>query len=119
MNNIDKIYAKLSEMEWTDVAVNGRRVGVKVKNFEAEKANLRLQEIEYTGKESKAHQHIHEQIVVTISGTMEMTIEDRIYYLESGDMIAIPPNAIHFTKVTDPQGVKNLLIFVPKQEGVF
>ncbi|MPM45658.1 hypothetical protein SDC9_92348 [bioreactor metagenome] len=113
---MEKIYKKMAQENWKDVVVNDRRVGVKIKNFEAEKANLRLQEIEYTGRDSKAHQHIHEQIVITIRGTMDMTIEDRVYHLEPGDFIAIPPDAMHYTRVTDPNGVNNLLIFIPKQD---
>jgi quercetin dioxygenase-like cupin family protein len=116
---MENIYKKMSLEEWKDVVVNDRRVGVKIKNFVGEKANLRLQEIEYTGRDSKAHKHIHEQIVITIRGTMEMTIEDKVYHLEPGDFIAIPPNAMHGTKVTDPGGVKNLLIFIPKQDELY
>ena len=116
---MDGIYKKMTQEPWKDVVVNERRVGVKIKNFVAEKANLRLQEIEYTGRDSKAHQHIHEQIVITISGTMDMKIEDTIYHLEAGDFIAIPPNAMHSTRVTSEEGVKNLLIFVPKQDKLY
>ena len=44
------------------------------------------------------HSHMHEQITKIISGTMEITIEEKKYILEEGSIIVIPPNAVHSAK---------------------
>ena len=60
------------------------------------------------------HSHPNEQITVMIEGQMEITIDTKTQILKAGDMLAIPPDVIHFGKaITDCKVVD---VFYPVRE---
>jgi mannose-6-phosphate isomerase-like protein (cupin superfamily) len=41
------------------------------------------------------HSHPHEQVILVDHGELEMTVSGRTTVLKPGDMIVIPPDAVH------------------------
>ena len=60
------------------------------------------------------HTHHHEQIVNVIEGILELTVENRIYKLEPGSVVVIPPNIPHSGKSITECNVID--IFYPVRE---
>ena len=45
--------------------------------------------------EVPAHDHIHEQVVNVLAGTLELTIDGEVKRLRPNDVVLVPPNATH------------------------
>lgn len=45
--------------------------------------------------EVPGHDHVHEQVVNVLAGTIELTIDGQIKRLRPGDVVLVPPNATH------------------------
>jgi quercetin dioxygenase-like cupin family protein len=41
------------------------------------------------------HSHAHEQVVNVLAGTLELTVEGEKKRLRPGDVVVVPPNAVH------------------------
>jgi quercetin dioxygenase-like cupin family protein len=48
------------------------------------------------------HAHPHEQMSIVISGKAEYTVGDKVYPMNPGDSIVMPPNVPHCVKVLEP-----------------
>jgi quercetin dioxygenase-like cupin family protein len=41
------------------------------------------------------HQHIHEQVSQVLEGKFELVVDEKKYQLGPGEVVVIPPNAVH------------------------
>ncbi len=98
------------QMEWEVV-----RPGVKRKVFHGEGCTMVLNQLD-PGHDPKPHFHVHEQIVYILQGHVDFTVGKRLFKLTAGNVLAIPPNAEHFARVTGKEPCINLDVFVPKRE---
>jgi quercetin dioxygenase-like cupin family protein len=101
---------KLNELAWEEV-----RAGVCRKVVHGEKGTVVLNKLD-SGHEARPHQHPHEQIALILKGQAKFTVGDKVYNLDEGDVVVIPPNIIHFAEVTNGQECLNLDVFVPRRE---
>ena len=97
-------------MEWETV-----RPGVKRKVFHARGGTVVLNHLE-PGHSPRPHSHVHEQIVCILSGEAEFTVDHRVFKVRPGSLLAIPPNAEHFARVTGKETLVNLDLFIPGRE---
>lgn len=67
------------------------------------------------GSSFELHSHSQEQIMIVIDGYCDEIIEDKIYRIEKGDVLVIPPNVKHgaFIKEVDCKAID---IFSPVRE---
>ncbi|BDR92529.1 cupin domain-containing protein [Vulcanisaeta souniana] len=47
------------------------------------------------GSVVNAHSHTHEQVSIVISGKLRFVVNNETYIAGSGDVVYIPPNAVH------------------------
>lgn len=47
------------------------------------------------GSVVKPHSHAHEQVSIVIKGRLRFTVNNEVYIAEPGDIVHIPPNAMH------------------------
>ena len=63
---------------------------------------------------SPGHRHtFHSEVFYVISGSMEWTVDGKTQVLGPGDLVYIPPNALHYTRVLGEDPVHALMLFEP------
>ena len=97
-------------MEWEFV-----RPGVKRKVFQAGGCTMVLNYLE-PGHEPKPHSHAYEQLVYIMQGNVDFTVGPRVFKMQSGSVLAIPPDVEHFARVVGKETCIDLDIFVPRRE---
>jgi len=97
------------EMEWTPV-----RSGVERKAFSGKGATLALHRLQ-PGHEPKPHNHVHEQIVYIVSGTVDFYIGDEVLRLGAGGLAVVPSMVMHHAVVVGDEPVINLDVFTPSR----
>ena len=94
-------------IEWTPV-----RHGVERKAFSGDGATVALHRL-HPGHEPKPHNHVHEQIVYILAGTVDFHIGDEVVRLGPGGLAVVPSNVMHHAVVVGDEPVMNLDIFTP------
>jgi len=61
------------------------------------------------------HRHESEQIMLVIDGACDEIVEGKIYHLEKGDVIILPPNTEHGGYISD-RGCRVIDIFSPPRQ---
>lgn len=97
------------EMEWTPV-----RPGVERKAFSGEGSTLALHRLQ-PGHEPKPHNHVHEQIVYIVSGSVDFHIGDEVLRLNAGGLAVVPSMVTHHAVVVGDEPVINLDVFTPSR----
>ncbi len=93
----------------SEVLVEGK-LSRKVK---AHDKNLMLVEVHFeNGAVGDIHTHPHEQLAYCAGGVFEFYIEDKVYPIEKGDTIYVPPHLAHGCKLISAEGTL-LDIFTP------
>jgi quercetin dioxygenase-like cupin family protein len=96
-----------NEIEWAPV-----RHGVTRKAFSGEGATVALHCLQ-PGHEPKPHNHIHEQIVYILSGTVDFHIGEEVVRLGPGCLAVVPSLVMHHAVVIGDEPVLNLDVFTP------
>lgn len=104
------LLTKWEELEWQGGARAKRKV------VQAPGVTFSFQEITSSLAEPKVDQHPEQQTVLLLSGSSDFYVDDVLYKMEAGDMLVIPSNAKHYQRITDPNGIKNFLIFTPAND---
>lgn len=60
------------------------------------------------------HHHLHEQVVNMLEGKLELTVDGQRHLLGPGDVLIIPPHAVHAGRALSP--CKVLDVFSPVRE---
>lgn len=94
-------------IEWTPV-----RHGVERKAFSGDGATVALHRLQ-PGHEPKPHNHVNEQIVYILSGSVDFHIGEDVVRLGPGGLAVVPPNVMHHAVVVGDEPVMNLDIFTP------
>jgi quercetin dioxygenase-like cupin family protein len=97
------------EMEWTPV-----RPGVERKAFSGKGATLALHRLQ-PGHEPKPHNHVHEQIVYIVSGTVDFHIGEEVVRLGAGGLAVVPSMVMHHAVVVGDEPAINLDVFTPSR----
>lgn len=65
--------------------------------------------------------HYHSEVFYIISGSMEWTVGEEVDTLEAGDLVYVPPGAVHHTRVLGDEPVRALMIYEPAgyEQGFF
>ena len=58
------------------------------------------------------HRHESEQIVIVNGGACDFMVDGKLYHLEEGDILLIPPNLEHGNYISD-RGLRMIEIFSP------
>ena len=59
--------------------------------------------------------HFHSEVFYVISGSMEWTVGDETDTVGAGDLVYIPPGAVHLTRVLGDVPVRALMIYEPRR----
>ncbi|PSR34443.1 MAG: cupin domain-containing protein [Sulfobacillus benefaciens] len=68
------------------------------------------------GADAPIHQHSQEQLTLVISGRLRFTVGENTSWMESGDIVSIPPNVPHKATAGD-QGCVAIDMFSPIRDG--
>ena len=82
-------YVKIEETRKQEIAPGCRAQFVHTENMTF--AYWSLEE----DAEVPAHDHIHEQVVNVLAGTLELTIDGEMQRLRPNDVVLLPPNVTH------------------------
>jgi quercetin dioxygenase-like cupin family protein len=63
--------------------------------------------------DGKTHWHDNEQILVMISGTVTLRIDDKVFDAVAGDLVFFPPGARHAAVGVGPEGCVYFELFAP------
>ena len=95
-------YLNVQEEEVTEAGAHG----VKIKWLITEKdgaPNFFMRMIIFIpGGESPSHSHVWEHEVFIVNGHGTAQVEDKIFKLNPGDVVYIPPNVKHHFKADEP-----------------
>jgi len=61
------------------------------------------------------HHHESEQIMIVIDGACDEIVEGKLYHLEKGDVIILPPNTEHGGYISD-RGCRAIDVFSPPRQ---
>ena len=68
------------------------------KVIDDEELNLKSLYFKYTlPKESIVHTHNYSEYILVLKGNLTVTVKDKVYKLEEGKSITVPPNTPHYT----------------------
>ena len=57
--------------------------------------------------------HFHSEVFYVMAGSMEWTVGDETDTVGAGDLVYIPPGAVHYTRVLGDEPVRALMIYEP------
>jgi len=101
-------------LNWNEIGWETVRNGIKRKTFTGEGATLALHQIQ-PGHELLPHSHHYEQVVYMLAGTADFHVGDEVHRLQSGGLLVIPPNVIHYIEVIGEEEAIELDVFTPKR----
>lgn len=102
-------------IDWDKIpAVTGMRAGSTRKGVCAEKMSAVLVTTSPDAKfDGKTHWHDNEQMLIMISGSVTLKIDDRIVEARPGDLVFFPPGSRHAAIGVGPQGCVYYELFAP------
>jgi quercetin dioxygenase-like cupin family protein len=65
----------------------------------------------------KTHSHDNEEIVIVLDGERDEIVDGVLYRIKSGDIMVVPPGAVHGSH-TYEQGCKVIEIFAPPRQDL-
>ncbi|MGH7044259.1 MAG: cupin domain-containing protein [Acetobacteraceae bacterium] len=101
-------------VDWNAVPWETIRSGMERKTFTGEGATLALHRIQ-PGHDRLPHAHHYEQIVYMLAGKADFHVGEETHRLETGGVIVIPPNVVHYIDVQGSEEALELDIFTPKR----
>jgi len=99
---------------WNDVEWLPVRGGMERKTFTGEGATLAYFRIQ-PDHEVVPHSHIYEQIVYLIEGAADFHVGEEVHQLVPGSLLVVPPNVVHYIRVTSDTPVLEMDVFTPKR----
>jgi len=72
--------------------------GIRVKTLVYGEKTLLAEFHMQKGAHFTHHQHAHEQTGFLVSGTLRLTLEEKVYEVHPGDAWCVPPNLGHFAE---------------------
>ncbi|MEI5677163.1 cupin domain-containing protein [Mesorhizobium sp. CGMCC 1.15528] len=96
-------------IEWTPV-----RHGVDRKAFSGAGATVALHRLQ-PDHEPKPHNHVHEQIVYILAGTVDFHIGEEVVRLGPGGLAVVPSMVMHHAVVVGNEPALNLDVFTPSR----
>lgn len=103
------------KVDWNSLAWTQVRPGVERKAYSSKNVTLALNRLQH-GHEPKPHSHPNEQVVYIMTGEIDFHVDDQVVRLGPGEMITVPPNAVHFGVVVSQESVLNLDVFTPARQ---
>lgn len=103
---------ELQAYNWNDLEREVVRRGVTRVGFRGENVICVLNWLEL-GMETRPHSHAFEQLVFILQGRVRLHLDDKFVDLESGGMVRIPPEVMHYAEPLGDQTVLNLDVFSP------
>lgn len=101
-------------VDWNAIAWTRVRDGVERKAFSSNGATMALNRLQ-PGHAPNPHRHEHEQIVYIVEGKVELHLDDQVHIMGPGQLLVVPPNALHWAVVVGGETVLNLDVFTPKR----
>jgi quercetin dioxygenase-like cupin family protein len=98
--------------------VSVARPGVTRKSFSGEGATLAWGELT-PGHEPRPHTHPHEQIVYIVSGHGTFTVGEETTDVKQGDMLVVPPGALHYAIAAGHEPMVDLSVFNPRRDDYY
>jgi quercetin dioxygenase-like cupin family protein len=71
------------------------------------------------GHEPRPHTHPHEQIVYILSGRGRFCVGAESTDVEAGDVLVVPPGALHHVETIGEEQLVDLSVFNPRREDYF
>jgi len=105
---------RIPNVDWSTIEWQPVREGVERKVFSGDGATLALHRL-LPDHKPNPHQHVYEQIVYIIAGTIRFHVGDEVHVLGPGGLMAIPPNVRHWGEVVGSEPVLNLDVFIPRR----
>jgi len=102
------------KIDWNKVEWLPVRQGMERKTFSGEGATLAYFRIQ-PDHEVVPHAHKYEQIVYLLEGTADFHVGDEIHHLTPGCLLVVPPDVIHYIRVTSDTPVLEMDVFTPKR----
>jgi quercetin dioxygenase-like cupin family protein len=65
----------------------------------------------------KKHSHDNEEIIIVLDGERDAIIDGVVYRIKAGDVLVVPPGAVHGSYTHD-QGCKVIEVFSPPREDL-
>jgi len=85
--------------------------GIKIQIVSGEKLTLSFASAKSNSR-LPLHRHENEQMMVVVDGALDFIIEGKLYHVEKGDVVVLPPNTEHGAYVTD-KNYRGIDIFSP------
>lgn len=102
-------------INWNELpVVQGMRAGSKRTGICGDKISaVRVETTADAAFDGVTHWHDNEQLLVMISGTVHLTIDDRKIEAKAGEMVFFPAGSRHAAIGTGPEGCVYYEIFAP------
>lgn len=102
-------------IDWDKLpAVAGMRAGSSRKGICGEKISaVRVTTAPGTAFDGKTHWHDNEQILVMVSGTCRLVVDDREFDVGEGDLVFFPAGSRHAAIGVGPEGCVYYELFAP------
>ncbi|TPE69807.1 cupin domain-containing protein [Halalkalibacterium halodurans] len=90
--------------------------GIKRKLYKPGEKLMIMKVVFEEGAEGASHSHPHEQLTYCLKGDMEFTIKGKVKRIQEGEVLTIPPHAVHGAKALAPSII--LDVFTPLREDL-
>ncbi len=102
-------------IDWSKLPeVGGMRAGSNRKGICGDKISaVRVKTEAGTAFDGKTHWHDNEQILVMISGTCRVVIDDKEFDVKPGDLVFFPAGSKHAAVGVGPEGCEYYELFAP------
>ncbi len=100
--------------KWTDLPTIDMLAGkIKRAGFRSDEALMTFNWIDPNMERWEPHSHPFDQILVTISGSMTLEIDDKTLHCEPGSIVRVPANARHAGWPDSDEPVLSIDMFAP------
>lgn len=100
---------------WSDLPSEKVRPGVTRAGFRGDNALMVMNWLE-PGMEVRPHSHPFEQLVFILQGRVRFTVGDEVVEVGAGEVLRIPPDAVHCGEPLGGETAVNLDVFAPVRD---
>jgi quercetin dioxygenase-like cupin family protein len=94
--------AKIPKYNWKTIPEAHPRKGVVQRGFRGNKLMVSVAEL-HPDMEPNPHSHEVEQIFMLLKGKVKLHVGNKVFDMEEGSIVRIPPNVVHYSEPPNPE----------------